>query len=794
MTETNRIRPVPRTNAVLSLAFVLFFASGFAALLYQVVWQRMLTLFSGTDLYSVTVTVASFMAGLGCGSLMGGYVAARLTSPSLVRLFALCELGIAVFAIFSKYLYYDLLYLQLNDLASSSLALTAVLFTGLLWPTFFMGMSLPLLSQALTRDVRTAPGIVGGLYGVNTLGAALGALISGWLLGRMFGFETTLRIGATLNCLCAFAAVMLAARLSVSGSIPGEIASESLLHKGEDIPNIPDGPAGSLSFPTWILVYALSGFIALSLEILWFRVISIMAKTVSFTFATLLSVYLFGLAAGTFLGIRLVNKRINPRNAFFGLQAGITLYAGLSISLLTQLLGESGFLQDIWVYLGMDDTGHFGPSLFSVVNHLFSFRQVPEGVQGFAATLFSLYFVIPFFLIGPPTLMMGMSFPLLQRIVQNDSKLIGRRVGWLQAANILGCTLGAVVTSWIFLRFLFSSGTLKTLIALGAGFLLLWVLNQPIHQRLRKLSLSCGALFLIFGLLYFAPDAQSLWAKLHGAMPEKIILGEDGTGLSVLKFDESKRDRTVVYVDGVAHSYLPYGAGHTILGLLPALIHPQPKEVAVIGLGSGDTAYSIGCRKETEEITCFEIIAPQIASLRALDQRKTYAGLRSLLKDYRLKLELTDGRAALMRKKKKFDVIEADALFPYSAYSGNLYSSEYFTLVKEHLKPGGFAANWTPTPRIVRTFVKVFPHVLAFEGVPLLIGSNQPIEFDVSLIEARLDSAFTNSHLSKIGVDVGAFKSYLRSLLAKMVAPDFDRSRIMDVNTDLFPKDEYLLP
>jgi predicted membrane-bound spermidine synthase len=795
MTEADQVIPVPKNNPlVLCLAFILFFASGFAALLYQVVWQRMLTLFSGTDLYSVTITVASFMAGLGCGSLMGGYVAARLTGSSLVRLFAFCELGIAVFAIFSKFFYYDLLYLQLNDLASSPLALTAVLFTSLLWPTFFMGMSLPLLSQALTRDVRTAPGIVGGLYGVNTLGAALGALISGWLLGRMFGFETTLRIGATLNCLCALAAILLASRLSVSVSVPGEIDSESLLPKAEALPNLPDSSERSFSFPTWILVYALSGFIALSLEILWFRVMSIMAKTVSFTFATLLSLYLFGLAAGTFLGICLVNKRINARNAFFGLQAGITLYAGLSIGLLTQFLEASGFLKGLWLYLGMDDTGNFGPALFSVVNHLFGFRQVPDAEQGFAATLFLLYFAIPLFLIGPPTLMMGMSFPFLQRIVQNDSKLVGRRVGWLQAANILGCTLGTVVTSWIFLKFLLSSGTLKTLIILGAGFLLLYVIRQPGRRRLRELSLSCGALFLVFGLLYFTPDAQSLWATLHGALPEKIILGEDGTGLSVLKFDEVKKDRTVVYVDGVAHSYLPYGGGHTILGLLPALVHPLPKEVAVIGLGSGDTAYAIGCRKETEEITCFEIIVPQIASLRILDQRKTYTGLRSLLEDDRLKLELTDGRAALMRKKKKFDVIEADALFPYSAYAGNLYSSEYFTLVKEHLKPGGFAANWTPTPRIARTFVKVFPHILAFEGVPLLIGSNQPIEFDVSLIEARLDSAFTSSHLRQIDMDVQALKWYLRSLQAKRVTPGFDRSRIIDVNTDLFPKDEYLLP
>ena len=794
MIRTHRTAPIHTNNAVIPLALVLFFASGFAALVYQVVWQRMLTLFSGTDLYSVTVTVASFMAGLGCGSLMGGYAADRLSNTKLMRLFAICELGIAAFAVFSKWLYYDLLYLHLNSLAKSSLILTPVLFISLLWPTFLMGMSLPLLSKALTRDVRTAPGIIGGLYGVNTLGAATGAFISGWLLGRLFGFEATIRIGAVINCLCALGAMMLAAGLSPYGSTPGEMPSESFSKGGSETKNTPDTLTPSFPFPTWVFVYALSGFIALSLEILWFRLISIMAKTVSFTFATLLSLYLLGLAAGTFLGIWLVNKRINPTNAFFALQAGITLYAGLSISILTQLLGESAFLNSTWLYLGMDDTFNFAPSLFTVVNHIFSFRQFPEDMKGFAANLFFLYFGIPFFLIGPPTLMMGMSFPFLQKIVQNDRNLIGRRVGWLQAANILGCTLGAIVTSWVFLRFLFSSGTLKTLVASGALFLLLGLRHQSINHRSKKIAVYGAALFLIFSLFYITPDAPTLWAKLHGTMPEKIILGEDGTGLNVLKDDEEKGKRTVVYVDGVPHSYLPYGAGHTILGLLPALIHPEPTEVAVIGLGSGDTAYSIGCREETEEITCFEIIAPQLANLGVLDQRKNYPGLRSLLKDKRLKLKLTDGRAAIMREEKKFDIVEADALFPYSAYAGNLYSVEYFMLVKDHLKPGGLVVNWTPTPRIVRTFVTVFPHVLSFEGIAMLMGSDKPIEFDASLIDARLDKAFTRSYLSEIGIDVDALKRNLRTLNIKVFTPDFDRSRIVDVNTDLFPKDEYLLP
>ena len=755
----------------------------------------MLSLFSGVDIYSVTVIVAAFMGGLGCGSLCGGVLADKLKPKNLLDLFSFCELSIAFFAILSHWLYYDLLYLRLYHLAESPVILSCLLFVSLLWPTFFMGMSLPLLSKALTREVRAAPATIGGLYGINTLGAACGAFISGWILGRLLGFETTIKIGAALNCLCALGCFLMARRFTDAGPTLSHGPLPSTQAPDQGIPDHKPPDANSIfSFRVWMLIYGLSGFTALSLEIVWFRLLAVMAKAVAFTFANLLTLYLVGLSAGTLLGIWVVRKIRKPASVFFVLQGTITLYSAFSISVLAYMLGRSPSLDGIWSYLNMDDTFPFGPALFAVVNHMFSFNQFPPEIQNFAVQLFNLYFLIPLFLIGPPTLIMGLSFPFLQKVVQTDASALGRRVGWLQTANILGCTLGTVLTSWIFLKYLGTSGTLKALILFGAVFLALGMHARPFHHRSLKTAYGSAVFALVSALVLLTPDSSYLWAKLHGTTPEQTIVEEDGSGLSLLKTGNQASGRTIVYVDGVNHSSLPYGGIHTILGALPALLHPNPKEIAVIGLGSGDTAFSIGCRQETKEITCFEIIAPQISTLRLLNRRKNYEGLRSLLDDSRFNLRLGDGRAAIMQGEKKYDVIEADALLPYSAYAGNLYSLEYFVLLRNRLKPGGFAVTWAPTARVSRTFLKAFPFVLVFHFGPIFVGSNEPIEYDVRTIRQRLDNHLTSSYYSEVGIDPESLKRTLTTTRVDVITPDFDRYLLTDLNLDLFPKDEYLLP
>jgi spermidine synthase len=198
------------------LALVVFCASGFAALLYQVIWQRMLAIFSGADVFSATVIVAAFMGGLGIGNIAGGHAADRVSRRASLILFGVAELAVGVFALFSGALYYDVLYARLGALDLGREVMAALLFASLLWPTFFMGASLPLLARALTDRIDRAASAVGALYGINTLGAAAGAVMATWLLLPAFGLGGSLRIGAALNAACAL--VMLPAAWRMSGS------------------------------------------------------------------------------------------------------------------------------------------------------------------------------------------------------------------------------------------------------------------------------------------------------------------------------------------------------------------------------------------------------------------------------------------------------------------------------------------------------------------------------------------------------------------------------------------------
>ena len=199
-----------------------------------------------------------------------------------------------------------------------------------------------------------------------------------------------------------------------------------------------------------------------------------------------------------------------------------------------------------------------------------------------------------------------------------------------------------------------------------------------------------------------------------------------------------------MFVNGLGQSWLPYGGIHTVLGALPAFIHPHPRQAAIIGLGSGDTLFAMAGRKEIEQIVSIEIIRPQLTALRELSQLYNYPGLLPVLDRTRVHHAFGDGRQFLSRSTRTFDIIEADALYPTAAYAGNLYSDAYFELLRRRLNPGGIAVSWAPTPRVFRTFLKVFPYT--WHSGDVVMGSNDPIQMDRAAIMARLTDSSTDSY------------------------------------------------
>ena len=759
--------------STLPVTLVVFFLSGFAALLYQVIWQRLLVIFSGADVYSITIIVAAFMVGLGLGSLAGGRLADRIGARACLWGFALAELGIGVFGLLSKWLYYDVLYVGFPYLAATPPVAAAVLLVSLLWPTFLMGLSLPLLARALTGSLGMTGRIIGSLYGWNALGAAAGALGGTWVLLPLFGLERSLWIAAAVSLACAGSAFLL----GLNGAVEIQSAESQ---DGADAPEPSTGEP--LSFPGWAFVYGVSGFIALAFEISWFRLLGVMLKPTAFTFGTLLGVYLSGLGLGAALISRRVARSARPGIVFLGLQCSIVLYAGLSIVLLMSSIAAGRPIKLVR-YLG-------GYEAADVQGTVALLRDIGDpGALMAIIDFVVLYLGMPALLIGPPTLLMGMSFPYLQRASHAHLPGLGRRLGILLAANIAGSALGAMMSGWLLLPWLGTAGTLKVLVGLGA------LLALPIvrglwrrHPRAALVASLSGAVTTAL-LILAMPDAATLWARLHTTSPRQIVFAEDGAGLSVLKLDIADgTDRVGVYVNGLGQSWIPYGGVHTALGALPSFIHPSPTTVLLIGLGSGDTAFAAAGRPEVQRLVSVEIIGAQLATLRRLAQIRPDPGLTAFLADPRIDHRVGDGRAFILQGGERFDIIEADALRPGSAYSGNLYSREYFELLARHLTPGGLAVTWAPTERIQRTFVSVFPHVLAFSDI--YIGSNQPIPFDSAVVEARASAA--HAYYKPAGIDI---LDVLRHYLAvpQRFGPDHERAS-EDLNTDVFPRDEFALP
>ena len=767
------------------LAFLaIYFFSGFAALLYQVIWQRMLAIFSGADLYATTAVVASFMAGMGLGSLCAGALADAVVRRWQVGLFAMAELLTGILGLLSKWWYYDFLYQRFAHLASSPILLAVVLFASLLLPTFCMGMTLPLLAKALTTAIDRAGSRIGSLYALNTLGAAAGALITAWVLTGRLHFETILQIGAAINFAVASLAVIIDAFFL---SRPQPFATPPI----DSVFNPPAPRTNSpVEFSTWLFVYAFSGFLALSLEIVWFRLLGVILKSNSFTFPHLLGIYLASLALGIFIGTQFVRYVRRAAEMFLAMQAGVMIYSGVSIAALTWGVDNIGRLRRLRDYVA-----GYNPLDVTAVRNEIEMWMVGESaswIPTFAgsADFVPLYVVLPLTLIAPSTLLMGMSFPLLQKVVQNSQARLGRRVGWLQASNIFGSTFGAILVGAFLLEILGTSWTLRLLVTSGVLFTILSIRQIVRASSYRRMAY--GAACFIFAILVFLmPGSEDLWATFHGSADEHIIATEGASGLSLMKNVNAEFSETTwVYANGLGQSWIPFhhvNVIHSRLGILPAMIHPRPEDIAVIGLGSGDTLFGVGGRPETTQITCIEILEPQLEGLRLLHEKRPYGGLESLLTDARINYVFGDGRIHIGSNSKKYDIIEADALRATSAFAGNLYSYEYFRLLQSRLKPGGLAVTWAPTQRVLETFLKVFPHVFNFDSV--LIGSDEPIHFDQRVVASRLNHPFTRAYYEKAGLDAEAAISpfYGRTNLRL----DHRAFKLTDVNTDLLPKDEY---
>jgi spermidine synthase len=697
---------------LLPLLVLLFFGSGMAALIYQVMWLRLLGLVFGVTVYAASTVLASFMAGLAIGSYWAGRIADRAQHP--LRLFGLAEVAVGVTALATPKVLAGLtwLWVGVSPALPESLALMTVVrfgcaFAVLLVPTALMGATLPLVvKSAVTRMEGFGPR-VGLLYATNTAGAIVGALTAGFYLISELGVTASFFIAAGINTTIGLAAV--------AASYAGGIAYA----RGPAAP-APPAPVAALAGTfvdtgatgrTVLWVFGLSGFVTLALEVIWFRILALYLRPTAYAFTIMLAAVLIGLSAGSYLITPWLRRRVNWLGVLTVMQLGISLAAALSFNWLARSQAALELGAPWLETLGLHP--YLGPLL--------------------AASLVSIL---------PATLLLGMAFPIGLQLWAGtgDPATTSTRVGIFYSINVCGAIAGSIVGGFVLLPMAGSHGSLLVV----AGLTLLSSLALAL--RLRATSPALARVMFVGGPVAFTLAALATVDPLDLAL-ERFHAGEtqiwrkEGvqTTVTIHERPTGASPMRIMYLDGRHQANdSPVMAGvHHRIGAVPAMLHPNPERALVIGMGGGATAGAVA-QFPGIDVDVVELSGEVAEAARFFDHINF-----DLLTRPNVRLRVDDGRNFLMTRSRQYDVITADIILPRHAGAGSLYSREYFELVRAALRHNGIALQWNGAETeieyklIMRTFLEVFPYTSLWVDRSLMVGTTTPFVFSERAFERR---------------------------------------------------------
>jgi len=710
--------------------FLLFLVSGASALVYEVVWSRLLGLAFGHTVHATATVLACTMGGMALGAIIGGKWADRLTSE--LRAYALLEVSLGAYALLSGPLLRALprIYAALApDLEAGSAAQLAERFllaaACLTIPTTLMGATLPVLCRALARIDRDYVRVIGALYAVNTFGAAFGALLSGFTLLEALGIQGALTVAALGSFAAAGGAWWLGRGPQVERS-----------PRREGAPGLPSriGPArGPVSFP--LLAIGVTGFTALSCEIIWTRVLMFYLGNSVYAFSFMLAVFLAGLSLGSWLVAR---WRLGEHHALGALQTLLLLIAiVLAVSLIAM---------QVPVPL-LKPVAFFGRPTLDL-----------------AADLSLRLAIVALTMFLQPVLF-GAVFPLVMRHLSPPPDGVGREVGIAYAVNTLGNILGAVGTGFLLLPVLGMRNVIFALAFLCAITAL--VLTAGTRERRMTHALAGGGvLILLGGLLWILPGElfRRMFEKEFGdlvfyeeGLSDTVMVSDSG---GTLRFDDAEYpDRWLHFSDrrGTAGTRtLPL---NVLSAQIPALIHPRPKEILVIAFGSGNTAGSAATHPGVS-IDAVDL-SPEV--FHASPFFPSNGGVHA---NRKVKFTVEDGRSFLLTTRKRYDVITLEPPFLDMAGVVNLYTSDFYRLARSRLKSDGVLAQWFPlytfSPEeaalILRTFIEAFPSTTAWEYPTvgfregLLVGGQTDQRLSIARLEEGFRSPEVARDLARIGI------------------------------------------
>ena len=747
--------------ALLPALVLLFLVSGACGLIYQVLWLRMLGLVFGVTVYSASTVWASFMAGLALGSYLGGKVGDRTRIPLVW--FGAVEILVGVSALATpaglaalQHLYASALPSLPQSFGALTTARAAMSFLVLLVPTLMMGASLPLIIRSSMFRGGTLGSRVGLLYGTNTTGAILGTLAAGLYLIPTVGIAKTFQTAALMNVSAGVIAVLLGLalrrRVAAASDAAGPAAAPVAAHDRVDL------PAGARRLVLWVFV--VSGFATLALEVVWFRAIVLVARPTVYTFAIMLAAVLFGIAFGSFLITPFMRRRWN----WLALLAAAEIAMGFAALV---SLGALGRVNDV--------NAAITPYIASVVPSFLTYA--------IAAAL-------PVVL--PACLLMGLAYPIGLHLyvgaTAGDSARAASRIGTFNSLNLVGAIFGSLIGGFVLLPKLGSRTSLiaVAILIFASGLaLLIYVLKKPALR-----IAAAGVLAAGFGVV-----------AVRTVDPFHVFLNVRYPGQKVAWYEEAVEGTVSVHGDRPGNYMLvldgnhqandtgPMLATHRRIALLGLALHPEVREMLVVGLGGGATPGAAVTHEGVE----LDVVELSSAVVRA---SKLFAHANhNLLEQPNVHMRVDDGRNYLTLTKKKYDLITADLIQPIHAGSNNVYSKEYFEAVRAALKPGGMTMQWANGTEaeyktICRTFQTVFPYATVWGDGSLLLGTVEPLVLRESDYQWKLQSPGRKQGLVELGAD-----TFDKLLAMYMAGPDELRAYLGDgpILTDDRPLAEYFL-
>lgn len=654
MTES-RTRGVQAQHVV---ALCCFFLSGFSALVYEVAWIRKASLVFGATTFAVSTVLAVFFLGLACGSYLFGRIGQRISRP--LRLYALIEIGLGLLALASPHAFdlvdalYGVLYRAMAD-HTGLLFLARVLLVGLVVfpPTLLMGGTLPLFCRQYVVDQGHITRSIGALYGVNTLGAALGCVTAGLVLLPTLGLQQTVQLGAGLTILCGIAV----------GALP--LARQTVAASPHPTTDVADDRTPRV-IP--VLFFAV-GFAALGGEVLWTRYLGLLVNNTVYTYTMTLTAALIGIALGSLLVARFFNQS-SQRARFFG---ALQVLSGLAVLIL--MVQPPHFwrtIGDLWVY----------------------------GV-----------------LILPPAVLSGASFPLAVRLVVGEVAKATAGTGRMAALNTLGGVLGSLLIGFAGLPFwgLEKSLLLVTGVSLATGCVA-WIALDRAGSLLFR-SAAVGLAVLVWLAI------PRLWetrvpADFLGERDSLVAFREGfGSNLAISQSNDVLRLEIDRWWQGDSRKTHQVLAAH-----IPMLLHPDPRRVLVVGVGTGQTAsrflmYDIDHLAGVDiEPTIFDFIRPHFDSRWMADER--------------VALISADGGNYLRHTDAQYDVISLEVGQLHRPGVAFFYTADFYHRARQRLRTGGLLSQFVPlsflTPAQLRSalqsFLDAFPQsVLWYNTAELLL-------------------------------------------------------------------------